>query len=176
MPEALKITLIVIGSIFALWLLLLIIDLIFVGSFSMIFNKHKKAITVILYTKLENIRKMCEIINQSGIKVDDKITKTLSSINDEDFNEPGTEAYENSKNGLSYLKDELFFMASDNSDLSSNNEFVQAKKNVNDSDVMYRNNVVMYNADVLGYNYWIRFLPVRFIYKMFRIKEKQIIS
>ena len=174
MPDALKITLIVIGAIFGLWLLLLIVDLIFVGSFSAIFNKHKKAITVILYTKFENIKKMVEIINQAGIKLDDKVTKTIDSIDNKDFNEPGTEAYENSKNGLSYLKDELLFLTSDNSELQNNIEFVQAKKNVNDSDIMYRNNVVMYNADVLGYNYWIRFLPVRFVYKIFKIKEKQI--
>lgn len=176
MPQWLIITLIVIGGIFGLWLLLLAINLIFVGSFSAIFKRHKKAIVVILYTKLENMKKLVSILNQSGIKYDAKISNTLYSINSEDFNEPGSEQFLNSKNSLSYVKDEIMFISNENVDLNSDPEFNMYKKNVNDADIQYRNNVIMYNADVLGYNYWIRFLPCRFIFKLFKVKRKEIIS
>ena len=68
------------------------------------------------------------------------------------------------------------FISNDHPELNSDMEFVQNKNNVNELDVQYRNNVIMYNADVLGYNYWIRFLPCRFIFQMFKIKKKEIIS
>lgn len=100
----------------------------------------------------------------------------LNGIKAQDFSEPSSENFDKSKNSLSYLKDEVMFIANQNPDLNSSLDFVQAKNNVLDSDAKYRSNVVMYNADVLGYNYWIRFLPCRFVFKMFKVKKKQIIS
>ena len=176
MPRALQITLIVVAGIIAIWILLLVVNLIFVGSYNAIFKKHKKAMTVILYTKLENMKKIFSIIKQSGIKVDEKLTDMLNGIGENDFVEPSSSEFDKSKNTLSYLKDEIMFIANQNEDLNNNLDFVQAKNNVLESDSMYRNNVVMYNADVLGYNYWIRFLPCRFVFKMFKVKKKQIIS
>ena len=176
LPDWLIIILIVIASIIAIWVLLLIVNLIFVGFFNSVFKKHKKAMTVILYSKLENMEKLFAILKQSGIKIDARLTKLLSEINVEDFQEPNMDQFEKSKNTLSYLKDEIMFIANQNPDLNSNPDFIQAKNNVLESDAIYRSNVVMYNADVLGYNYWIRFLPCRFIFKMFKVKKKQIIS
>ena len=176
LPQWLIIVLIVVGSLVAIWILLLIVNLIFFGFFNSVFKKHKKAMTVILYSKLENMEKLFAILKQSGIKIDGRLTKMLSEINVEDFQEPNMDKFEKSKNTLSYLKDEIMFIANQNPDLNTNPDFVQAKNNVLESDAIYRSNVVMYNADVLGYNYWIRFLPCRFVFKMFRVKKKQIIS
>ena len=175
MPEPLKITLIVVGILAGLWLLLLIVDLIFVGSYLTIFRKHKKAMTVILYAKLENLKKLISIMKQSGVDADNRIVMLLNDIGDKDFAEPGSEIFEKSKNTLSYAKDELMFVINQNKDLLNNQELVQAKNNVVESDGIYRNNVTMYNADVLGYNYWIRFLPCRFVFLIFRVKKKQLI-
>lgn len=176
MPDGLKITLIVLGSIFAFWLLLLMVDLIFVGSYLAIFRKHKKAMTVILYAKLENLKKMISLMKQSGVDVDNRIIMLLSDIGDSDFVEPGSQIFDKSKNTLSYAKDEIMFVVNQNKELLNDAEFEQTKSNVTDSDVIYRNNVAMYNADVLGYNYWIRFLPCRFIFLILRVKKKDLIS
>ena len=176
LPQWLVIVLIVVTIIIAIWILLLIVNLIFFGFFNSVFKKHKKAMTVILYSKYENMEKLFAILKQSGIKIDARLTKMLYEINVEDFQEPNMEKFEKSKNALSYLKDEIMFIANQNPDLNANPDFVQAKNNVLESDAIYRSNVVMYNADVLGYNYWIRFLPCRFVFKMFRVKKKQIIS
>ena len=176
MPRELLITLIVVGSAIGLWLLLLIVNLIFVGSYNAIFKRHKNALTVILYTKLENMKKIFSLLNQSGINIDKRLTDVLNEITASDFVEPSSEKFDKSKNALSYLKDETMFIANQHPELNTNIDFVQAKNNVLDSDAKYRSNVVMYNADVLGYNYWIRFLPCRFVFKLFKVKKKQIIS
>ena len=176
MPEALRITFIVIGAIVGTWVLLLITNLIFVGSYLTIFKKHKKAMVVVLFTKLENLKKIFSVIRQSGVDIDPKLVEKLNSISEKDFEEPGSAQYINANNTLSYLKDEVMFVANEHSDLVSGNEFNQAKKNVVEADALYRNNVTMYNADVLGYNYWIRFLPCRFVFKIFRVKKKELIS
>lgn len=176
MSDSLRITLIVIGSVVGTWVLLLIVNLIFVGSYLTIFKKHKKAIVVILFTKLENMRKIFSIMHQSGIDIDNRLGALLADIHEEDFTEPGSPSYDRSKNSLSYLKDETMFIINQNPDLNTDPEFVLAKNNVIEADEIYRNNVTMYNADVLGYNYWIRFFPCAFVFKLFRVKKKQIIS
>lgn len=176
LPNWLLIILYVVGGLIALWILLLIVNLIFFGFFRLLFKKHEKAMTVILYSKLENMEKLFAILKQSGIKIDERLTKVITEIHVEDFQKPNLDKFEKSKNSLSYLKDEVMFIANQHPDLNSNPDFIQAKNNVLESDAIYRSNVVMYNADVLGYNYWIRFLPCRFIFKMFKVKKKQIIS
>ena len=176
MPESLEITLIVIGALIGLWLLLFLVNLVFVGSYLNIFKKHKKAITVVLYTKLENMKKLFSIMNQSGIEVDNRLVSLLSDITENDFLEPGSPIFEKSKNTLSYLKDEIMFVANQNPDLNSNSDFLQAKSNIIESESIYRANVTMYNADVLGYNYWIRFAPCCFVFLLFKVKKKEIIS
>ena len=176
MPEALRITLIVLGSILAAWLLLLILDLIFVGSYLTIFKKHRKAMVVILYTKLENMKKLFALVKQSGINIDNRLVAILNDIDERDFEDPSSQACNKSNASLSYLKDEIMFVVNQHPDLTNNPEFVQVKSNIIESDSIYRNNVTMYNADVLGYNYWIRFFPCKFIFKLFRVKKKEIIS
>ena len=176
MPQPLVIVLIVIGSLLALWVLLLIVNLIFVSSFNAIFKKHRKALTVILYTKYENMNRLFSVLNQNGIKYDNRLNALLGDIDVNTFNEPENPEFEKSKNSLAYLKDEIMFVCNQNKELQEDLEFVQVKKNIEEADLMYRNNVTMYNADVLGYNYWINFLPCRFVFKMFKVKRKEIIS
>ena len=172
----LEIALIVVGTIIGIWLLCLIVNLIFVGSFSSIFKKHRKTIPVILYTKLDNLKSIISIFNQSGVVFDNRLLALLNDIDQNDFIDPASEIFEKSKNTLSYLKDELFFVASTHPELNGDDEFVQLKQNILDCDNLYRNTVLMYNADVLGYNYWIRFFPCRFIFLLFKVKQKEIIS
>ena len=48
--------------------------------------------------------------------------------------------------------------------------------NVEEAEKLYRQHVVLYNADVLGYNFWISFFLTRYIYKILKRKTKDIIS
>ena len=176
MSNGLRITLIVVTVIVGVWLLLLFVNLIFVASFSSIFKKHKRAVPVVLYSKYESLNSLVSIMKQSGINIDNRFVAILSDISSQDFSEPGSQQFEKVKNTLSYLRDELMFVANQHPELKDDFEFNQVKKNINDTDIQYRSTVAMYNADVLGYNYWISFLPCRFVFLMFRVKPKEIIS
>ena len=163
-------------SVLGLWILLLAVNLIFVGSFSSIFKKHREALPVILYTKAENLRSLISILKQFGLEIDNRLIAILNDIGPNDFDNPGSEEFAKSVNTLSYLKDELLFLASHHPELADDPDFALVKQNLIDSDNHYRNTVTMYNADVLGYNYWIRFFPCRFVFLLFRVKKKEIIS
>jgi hypothetical protein len=80
------------------------------------------------------------------------------------------------RNDLTYLRNELVLLTNSTENLSKNLELKRAKDAIIEMDANYRTLVAMYNADVLGYNYWINFLPTKYIKYIFKLKEKQIIS
>lgn len=174
--EALNITLTVITSIVITWFALLLINLLFFFFFRTILKKHSKAMTVILNTKYENTKKLFELMQTYEVEVEEKVLTALNSVDPKTFKNHDDKEAEETRAILAYLKDEANFIASRNKEKLDKADFQLAKANVLELDSQYRNNVVMYNADVLGYNYWITFLPCRFVFKIFRVKKKKIIG
>ena len=176
LSEALNITLTIIVAVIGVWILFLIVDLAFVFFFKTILNKHAKAMTVILNAKYENTKKLYDIFQSYNIPIEENLLTILNKINPNDFNRQDTKEGTEARTMLSYLRDEATFISNKNKELLEKPDFVIAKNNVLELDVQYRSNIAMYNADILGYNYWIRFLPCRFIFLMFKVKKKEIIA
>lgn len=176
LSQPLNITLTIIVGIAIAWVLALIVDLLFVGFFSSILKKHTKGMTVVVNAKYENIKKIYSLFEKYGVSVEERILDALKNIDVEALSKHDTLEGENVRNVLSYLKDEANFIANKNKEVLEKPDFQAAKQYINELDVQYRSNIAMYNADVLGYNYWISFLPCRFIYKIFKVKKKNIIA
>ena len=173
-PLNVTLTIIVVAAI--IWVAFLIVDLLFVTFFSHILKKHSKGMTVVINAKYENIKKIYTLFVKYEVPVEEKIISILNGIDTKTFSKHDTLEAENTRNYLSYLKDEANFIANRNKDILEKPDFQIAKGYVNELDMQYRSNIAMYNADVLGYNYWISFLPCRFIFKMFKFKKKNIIA
>ena len=120
LPQALNITLTVIIIIVAVWVAFLLVDLFFVLFFSTILKKHSKGMTVILNTKYENTKKLYDIIQSYQVEVEEKLLVELKNINVEYFDKHDTIEGEQTRNILSYLKDEAMFIANKNKDLLIN--------------------------------------------------------
>ena len=176
LPQALNITLTILIGVAALWVLFLIIDLLFVGFFHHILKKHTKGMTVVMNAKYDNIKKIYGLFEKYEVPVDQKNLDALNNIDPASLSKHDTKEGEDTRNILSYLKDEANFTANKNKDILEKQDFKSAKTYINELDVQYRSNIAMYNADVLGYNYWISFLPCRFIFKLFRVKKKNLIA
>lgn len=176
LEQGLNITLTIIISIIIAWFVLLFVNLAFFFFFRTILKKHAKAMTVILNAKYENTKKLFDLMKTYEVEVEEKVITALNGINPKTFNNHDDKDAEETRAVLAYLKDEANFIANRNKDKLDKADFQLAKANVLELDSQYRNNVVMYNADVLGYNYWITFLPCRFIFKICRVKKKKIIG
>lgn len=155
--------------------LLLVLDLILVGTFRTILIRHNKAMNVILMTKYDNIKKVMNVLEESNFTIDPKMVTTLASIDPASFVQQDTPDCKKAREELTYLRSEIFYISRKNPSLEENEQFQIAKNNILEMDVVYRSTVAMYNADVLGYNYWIRFMPYRWLFLMFRIKTKNLI-
>jgi len=174
--EAYQIVLLVLGIILGLYILLFIMDVVFVLMFRKIFIKHNKALEVFLHYKYDNIKKLLTILDKYNVRIGDKYLRMFDEINPDCFSNQESKLCLESRTSLSMLRDELVYLAEQNERLSKHGEIRQAKNNIIEMDANYRSLIAMYNADVLGFNYWISFFPTRFFYRLLKVKSKQIIS
>ena len=77
---------------------------------------------------------------------------------------------------LTSLSEYFLYVARDNEKVSSDPDFFEIANNIDEQEKIYRQHLVLYNADVLGYNFWISFFLTRYIYKILKRKTKDIIS
>lgn len=174
--EAWQIVLIVFGSILGTELLFILVDTIFVLSFRGIFKKHNAALGLMLHVKYDNTKKLIECLNKNKVEVPQRYYEALNRIQVSSFNNQDLPECLQARNDLAYLRNELVLLTNSSEALSKHNELKRAKEAIVEMDANYRTLIAMYNADVLGYNYWINFLPTKYLKYIFKLKEKQIIS
>ncbi|HNX16401.1 MAG TPA: hypothetical protein PKO28_03465 [Bacilli bacterium] len=164
--------LVILGSVMVL---LLIVDISLVATFKAILSRHNKAMNVMLMTKYDNIKKILDVLSDAEFPIDPKMSEIFLSIDTKMFTYQDTPECKQARDKLTYLRSEVFYLSRKNPSLENNEKYMIAKNNISETDVVYRNTVAMYNADVLGYNYWVRFMPYRWIFLLFKIKVKEII-
>lgn len=170
-----EITLLIVGIVGGIYLLLIVTDIIFILTFRSIFEKHNAALGMMIHTKYDNIKKMVDVLNKFDVNVPFKYISILNSIDANSFSDQEKPECIQARNDMSLLRNELVFMINNDPVLVKNMELKRAKDAVTEMDANYRTLVAMYNADVLGYNYWINFLPTKYLKLIFKLKNKQMI-
>lgn len=175
LSEPLLITIIVLSVIFGLYLLTIIVNLLFIATFKHTMKKHNKALSVLYTSKLDQLIKMHQILLDAGATFDHKVISTIKEINPENFKDQNLEECKIAKDKLTYLQQEIMVKLPLFPALSESTEFTL----INDLLIEIERNMriysIAYNSDVLGYNYWVRFMPCRYIFLIFKVKLKETI-
>ena len=154
------------------YVLILIISISFVWSFASIMSHHNHDITVILTNKRDNFIKLANLLNSSGVKLDKKQVDALNSFDLKRIEKQDGEDARLAREELTSIGEYLVLTATSNEASLNQEEYLNISTNINELDKVYRHHLMMYNADVLGFNFWINFFPTRFIFKIFRLKKK----
>lgn len=157
------------------YLFLLVVDLIFVASFRHIMKKHNKALSIIYSAKYDQLVKLHEFLIKHGATFDEKVEKTIKEIDPKHFVDQSNPECILEKDKLTYIQQEIMVKLPLFAHLNEDQEFALIKNLINEIDRNLRLYSIAYNSDVLGYNYWVRFLPWRFIFLMFKVKTKETI-
>ena len=160
----------------AFYLLFVIIDVVFVVSFSSILSHHDHDLFVILTNKKDNLDNLANLLGKNNVKVDKKKIEELNNFAIEKIEHQDGEVAKESRELLTSLSEYLLGLARDNQKVANDEDFLLIESNLNELESVYRQHVVLYNADVLGYNFWISFWPTRIFYKILKRKQKNIIS
>lgn len=167
---------IVLNTIIAIaivYIVILIVDISFVCSFSSIMKRHAHDLTFILTNKRDNLVKLAGILTSNGVKLDKKKIETLNNFDIKRIEKIDGEDAKNARAELASLSDYLLAVCSQGDFSIEEDEYQQALDNISELENVYRHHIMMYNADVLGYNFWISFVPTRYIYKILKVKFKE---
>ena len=155
------------------YLLILIVDISFVVSFSSIMKHHAHDLTVILTNKRDNLARLSEILTTNGVKLDKKKVESIHNFDVKRIDTQDGEDAKAARNELTSLNEYFLSVATQNDIDDKSSEYQKIIANIYELETVYRHHLMMYNADVLGYNFWISFFPTRFIYLILRFKPKE---
>ena len=156
-----------------IFLLMIIVDVTFVASFSSIMKHHAHDLTVILTNKRDNLAKLVEFFLGNGIKLDKKKVENLQNFDTKRLEIKDNDDSKAAREELTSLNDYLLSIYEQNDIKDEQGECRKIIDNIYELEKVYRQHLMMYNADVLGYNFWIEFFPTRFIYIILRFKKKE---
>ena len=160
-------------SLVGLYLLVILVDVIFVLSFSSIMKKHDNAIRILIRSRIDTLNNIKKALIEKGLPLEKDSQTDVTSLSLKKSLAFENEEFVSIKSALSLAESKILsYITPDMEDEA----IIRLKGDLDQLNNAYRSNVIMYNADVLGYNYWIKFLPTRYIYLIFRKKEKGLIS
>ena len=155
-----------------IYILILIVSISFVWSFASIMSHHSHDITVILTNKRDNFIKLANLLSNSGVKLEKKQVDSLNNFDLKRIEKQDGEDAKLAREELTSLGEYYILTATANESSLNSEEYFHISSNINELEKVYRQHLMMYNADVLGYNFWINFFPTRFIFKILRFKKK----
>ena len=149
-------------------------NIAFIKVFLKKFREHKHALNIALTEKYEVISRLIDLANKNGVTLEQNYLDLFNEIKTIDFVSFETEICEKSKNSLAVLKQEIIGACKNSSSIQNDDEYKNYVEELNMLDNQIRYLVVSYNADVIGYNYWIHFKPFNYIFHLMGVKEKNI--
>ncbi len=156
-----------------LYLLVVLVDVIFVLFFSSIMKKHDNAIRILIRSRIDTLDNLKKALIEKGLPLEEDSQTDVTSLSLKKSLAFENEEFVSIKSALSLAESKILsYITPDMEDEA----IIRLKGDLDQLNNAYRSNVIMYNADVLGYNYWIKFLPTRYIYLIFRKEEKGLIS
>jgi len=162
--------------IVALYLLAVIFDIIFVASYSSILSRHEHDLYLTLTNKKDNLDRLLTLLNKNGVKLDKKTIEPLEKFDLKSIEHQDGEEARVAREQLTLISEYLLLTSRSDKKISDSEEFMEINASIDEIEKVYRQHVLLYNADVLGYNFWITFVPTAYIYKMLKKKKKDIIS
>lgn len=156
-----------------IYLIILIVDVTFVISFSSIMKQHAHDLTVILTNKRDNLAKLAESMVSHGLKIDKKKVDAIINFDAKRLEIRDDEESKAARKELTSLSEYFLSICEQQNVAERKGECVKIVDNIYELEKVYREHLMMYNADVLGYNFWIAFFPTRFIYLILKFKNKE---
>ncbi len=172
------------------WEVLIIIVFIFVGfyvagvcvyafkmgEYDKRIAKNLEAIDVLIVQKYDLLRRISKIFVALEIKVPKEFILDVRPKFEETLKDINIQERAVVKAFLMRTAQALFYYGETNPELAKNADYLAIKENYSEIDHQYRITINLYNADVIGYNYWTRLFWFRWVAIVRKMKQKDIIS
>ncbi len=172
------------------WQVLILIAFIFLGFyvaavivfwyqmivFDRRMNKNLQAIDVLIAQKYDMLRHISKMFAQLEIQVPQEFILNVRPKFETTLLDISPDERAVIKAFLMRTAQALFYYGEINEKLVNLPEYRAIKEGYAEIDRQYRQAIALYNADVLGYNYWSHLVWFRWVSKWRKMKDKEIIS
>ena len=176
MPDWLIIVLIVLAGILALYIIGVITCLIFSKVFSVKIKFSNNALNVLLHQRHEFALKIILLLEENGIEVSSESKKAIEKLERIDNFQALEKNDRNDRISVfsHQMADFMLTIKANSAKIGeeTTNKIIKEFKDLEDD---YRQKSSVYNADIIGYNYWINALLVKWISKLFKRRSKDIV-
>lgn len=167
---------IVFGAILFIYLLSVLVFFEMMKRFSKRIEFQLDAVDVLLAQKYEVLRLVGKLFKKHNVALPSEFEEELAPHFDERLKEvTGTERTTIRSYLLKATQAVLYYGEQDKA-LAANPDYISLKKPLTEVDKDYRKAVNIYNADVLGYNYWINVFAWRWVAKAAKMKKKDVMA
>lgn len=176
MPKPLFISLIVVGGIIALWIIALITTIIFALIFNSKLNKSSKAINLLLAQRREIMTDLITLCKKHKVKVEDNDIKAINLLERiHDFQVLDKVDRDYRVLTFTHSSHNILSLCEHSSKIKEDEIYADKLIEFNDIEESYRIKSAQYNADILGYNYWISAFSVKWVYRLFGKRKRDLI-
>lgn len=173
MPEWSQWVLIAIAGVALVYLLFFFVVLLFISNFNKRLKKRREALRLLLAQRKDITLALYRKINEQKVKVPLAIQHKVSELSNKEiglFNHHEIFEYGPELERISKI---VFELADANKIIRKSDEYNQFVKELGELDEIKRQHIAIYNADINGYNYWIKLMSYRHILKRLGFHEKK---
>ena len=171
-----RIAIIVVLSVVSLWLIALIISIIFSLIFHRKIRNNSNAINLLLTQRYEIMVSFIKIAESYRVKIPEEERKSIAYL-ERISNFQQLSKNDRDQRVLSFIhaSHNIISLCEHSSKLVKSDEYTNNLIEFNDVEESYRQKSASYNADVIGYNYWISIPTIKFIFHLFGVRKKDLI-
>lgn len=170
------IILIVIGILLFLLLFIEIIGYVILKKHNNRIEKRNYNVNVLLAQKYDVLVLLAKIFRKYNVVIPSEFQEELSPKMDESLKRLTLTERLTVKSYLMKAGQTLLYFAELNDNVKKDKEYQIIKKTLLEVDYNYRQAISLYNADALGFNYWISFWLFIPVSRIAGFKEKEIVS
>ncbi len=174
--SALQVILIVIGVVLFLFFLFELMALSILKKHSERIEKRNHNMNILLMQKFDILVLIAKLFKKYKLNIPSEFEEELSPKMDESLKTLTLTERLTVKAYLMKASQNLLYFAEANENIKNDADFQILKKSLLEIDVNYRKAIALYNADALGFNYWIHFPLFRPISFIMKFKDKEIVS
>lgn len=172
----LMILIIVLSIVVGVWLIALIFALSFYFTFKKSLKRESDALNVLLKERHQTLSRYVEVAKKYNIEISNKDIDGIKRLERIDDFQSLTKV-DRDERLFAFIKSahNITSLCDQNTDFLNDKEYDLLKNMYLDLEDAYRQKCAKYNSDVLGFNYWIHIPGTRLLFKIFKIKKKDLI-
>ena len=160
----------------ALWLLTLIVSIIFSLIFYYRVKNNSNAVNLLLTQRYEIMKDFIKIAENHNVSISKEDIKSIEKLERiDDFQKLKKEDRDERVLSFMHTAHNIISICNHSEAIGKDEIYADKLIEFHDTEEFYRQKSAQYNDDIAGYNYWISIFLVKFIYRMFGIKKKDLI-